>query len=90
MNELTEQDELKETSVLSKSAVERSVMLPAALTDENGTKALLFGEFKEKVILRCNWCDGEGVFGESDCDECGGSGDYSLSVQIQWSILDNS
>ena len=61
------------------------VLMPKRLTAENGAKKLLIGEFKEKVIFHCENCDGEGSFEYGGtCLECGGSGEYSVSVPISW------
>jgi len=39
------------------------ILMPKELTAENGAKALLIGEFSEKVYIPCLEC-------EEDCEEC--------------------
>lgn len=65
------------------------VMMPQSLTAENGAKGLLSGEFLEKVILQCEYCDDgwEDEEAGEECQYCGGSGDYSLNVPVQWTTI---
>jgi len=66
------------------------VIMPKRLTAENGAKTALIGEFKESIIVTCANCCGDGADPE-DCDEtcedCGGSGSYSISVPVQWTTI---
>ena len=63
---------------------EDMVLMPKALTAENGAKGLLIGEFKESIIQSCPDCD-NGVFNEDEvCESCDGAGDYSISVPVSW------
>lgn len=64
------------------------ILMPQALTAENGAKALLMGEFKESRIMTCEHCDNgldydDGCF----CEYCNGSGDYKLSIEVTWSTI---
>ena len=72
---------------------EEVVIMPKALTAENGAKALLIGEFNEEVTLSCLECDGSGVTYsdevdeecgdvEVDCEICGGSGEHIQKVPV--------
>lgn len=64
------------------------ISMPKSLTAENGAKGLLIGEFHETVIMRCEECDGEGVYSEGNtCEECTGAGDYALKVPISWDTI---
>lgn len=83
MSELPEQNEPENQDSLSKSAVERCVMLPAELTAENGAKALLMGEFIEVVELECTACDQD----DEDCEVCSGHGSYTYRVPISWTAI---
>ena len=59
------------------------ILIPKKLTAENGAKALLIGEFYEKLQLRCPDCDGT----DKDCDICKGDGYYIQEIPITWSII---
>lgn len=37
-----------------------AVVMPRRLTAENGAKALMAGEFFERIFVRCDRCDGDG------------------------------
>ena len=66
----------------------KTIMMPRELTAENGAKGLISGEFKETIIMQCTNCDGEGVFEDGGtCLECGGSGDFSVSVPVSWTTI---
>ncbi len=67
-----------------------TVMMPRALTAENGAKGLLSGEFKEVVLMQCPRCDGEGWEDEEsgeECYECTGAGEYALKVLVSWTTI---
>ncbi len=67
--------------------MENKILMPKALTAENGAKALLIGEFKETITQSCPYCD-NGVFDETEiCDSCDGAGEYSLSVTVSWTTI---
>lgn len=63
-----------------------TVMMPRALTAENGAKASFMGEFKEIVIMRCTECDGD-IDAACECECCNGAGEYSLSVAVSWTTI---
>ena len=65
------------------------LVMPLALTAENGAKALMIGEFSESVVLRCNECDGEGWLEDigDECPECDGAGDYAIKVPVSWDTI---
>lgn len=70
--------------------VSDTVRLPSKLTAENGARALLSGEFFEKVIVQCPHCDGEGWEDLDSCEVCGectGSGDFALKVPVSWTTI---
>ncbi len=59
-----------------------NILMPKALTAENGAKYLFSGEFKEEIELDCECCgDGE------NCEICGGSGHYVHKVTISWTTI---
>jgi hypothetical protein len=67
-----------------------TVAMPEALTEENGAKTLLIGEFHEKVLIECEACDGDGWLDEEsgeDCPTCSGAGDYYLKVPVSWTTI---
>ncbi len=63
----------------------RQVLLPEKLTAENGAKALLIGEFTEKIIAACPVCEINGY--DELCENCDGSGDYAIIVPISWAMI---
>lgn len=67
------------------------ILMPKALTAENGAKGLLMGEFHETVIMQCEECSGEGHTDYDDdlevCEDCNGSGDYALRVPVSWTTI---
>lgn len=60
------------------------ILMPVALTAENGAKSLLIGEFHETISIQCNECGGEGEIDEQICDECEGAGSHNYKVSIGW------
>jgi len=68
---------------------ERKVIMPAALTAENGAKALLMGEFYEVIWPTCSTCEG-GCTNADDtgsCETCGGSGVEKQRVMVGWDTI---
>lgn len=57
------------------------VMVPRALTAENGAKAALLGEFNLEYNLVCHECFGEG------CDDCSGEGSRTNSIPVDWTTI---
>ncbi|WBV23003.1 hypothetical protein [Pantoea piersonii] len=57
------------------------VMVPRALTAENGAKAALSGEFNLEYNLVCHECFGEG------CDDCSGEGSWTNSIPVDWTTI---
>ena len=62
------------------------VIMPKKLTAENGAKALLLGEFSERIEQDCPECDQERRCLES-CDLCNGSGRISHKVPVSWTTI---
>lgn len=58
------------------------VMVPKRLTDENGAKNLLVGEFSETKFINCPEC-----FGDDECETCDGSGRIEISVPVSWTNI---
>jgi len=70
--------------------VSNLILMPKELTAENGAKGLLIGEFKERIIMDCQNCYGEGYTDEDAgevCDECNGAGNFSVSVPVSWATI---
>ena len=60
------------------------VVMPRALTAENGAKAALIGEFSEQLAITCpngNDC------GDSDCEYCAGFGVQRFDVDVTWATI---
>lgn len=58
------------------------VFVPSELTEENGAKYALIGEFKEQIPLACQVCyQDEDVH---ECEICGGEGSYTLDAWVSW------
>lgn len=45
------------------------------------------GEFHEEIIVGCVVCEGTGVEGEQDCEECAGSGEVTQRIPIKWDTI---
>lgn len=65
------------------------VLMPKRLTAENGAKALLMGEFKEKIEVDCPFCVGTGLDeeDEEECEYCGGRGSGPIDIVISWTNI---
>lgn len=63
-----------------------SVVMPCALTAENGAKAALIGEFYETEMHQCPICagDDEDVGG---CNCCNGEGEVVQKIPVQWDTI---
>ena len=61
------------------------VLMPRRLTASNGAKALLSGEFSEKLEIHCSDCDADSP--ESDCAVCGGEGRFMQAVTVEWDTI---
>ena len=57
------------------------ILMPKALTAENGAKALMMGEFFETIQQDCPECYGDGC---SDCDD---NGYFEIKIPIKWTII---
>ena len=65
------------------------LVMPRALTAENGAKGLLMGEFSEEIELSCPDCDG-GTYHDLPTDQCGTCNDTGLitsKVDISWTTI---
>ena len=58
------------------------VMVPVALTAENGAKACLLGEFSESTNISCPEC-----FGDEECETCDGSGTIKIKLPVSWTTV---
>lgn len=70
------------------SVVDQSdcVVMPRALTAENGAKALLIHEFSEQVRVPCVYCGGDGVEVD-DCEECNSDGEMQVAAYVSWTTI---
>ena len=59
------------------------VRMPSSLTEENGAKAAMMGEFFVDNYLYCEECLGE----DDDCEYCGGKGEVIQKVNIPWIVI---
>lgn len=67
--------------IAAPAAPDGFVMVPRALTAENGAKAALLGEFNLEYNLVCHECFGEG------CDDCSGDGRWTKSIPVDWTTI---
>jgi len=69
----------------------KKILMPAALTAENGAKALMMGEFEETISVECSECDGKGThiygFGSYKCEICDGDGFLTKKVPVSWTTI---
>ena len=70
------------------------ILMPEALTAENGAKAALIGEFHETFMHECSECGGDGLGyasphtqGETQCELCSGTGELVERVPVQWTTI---
>ncbi len=59
----------------------KTVIMPAELTAENGAKSAMMGEFSINFPIDCS-CDGD-----EDCSICDGSGEYLRKINIPWTSI---
>ena len=59
------------------------ILLPKKLTADNGSKALLIGEFHETLNIDCPTCYGDG------CKDCLNQGFHIVKVQVSWTTIKN-
>jgi len=65
-----------------------AVMVPRRLTAENGGKALMMGEFFEKIDITCPNCQGDGITEDGDvCKECDDCGEVVQQVDVSWTTI---
>ena len=66
----------------------KTVIMPKALTAENGAKGLLIGDFHEEITLPCPECwDLNDDDADDDCEICKGDGKYIQKVVISWTNM---
>lgn len=66
------------------------VLMPRALTAENGAKAALMGEFAFPVTMTCTdcyWSDQEFGKTDHDCEVCGGEIEYQQPQDVPWTTI---
>jgi hypothetical protein len=65
------------------------VLMPRALTAENGAKAALMGEFKVSWKTECPECFGmpSEDADEEECSTCGGAGETTYHVDVEWTTI---
>jgi len=65
--------------------VEKKILMPEALTAENGAKAALIGEFSESIRIECPECQDNEL--NYNCEMCGGSGFVDQKVTVSWTTI---
>jgi len=60
----------------------KKILMPEALTAENGAKGLMMSEFKERLRLQCV-CDSD----LDDCELCNGTGEIEQEVLVSWTTI---
>jgi hypothetical protein len=60
------------------------LLMPVALTAENGAKGLLAGEFFEEFPITCQFCNGNS---EEYCEECGNTGAQTIKIPVSWTTI---
>ena len=63
----------------------KQILMPTALTAENGAKKLMMGEFSVKVDYTCTLCKPNEP--EDDCPICLGGGTFSENHPIEWPTM---
>lgn len=67
---------------------ESYVLMPKKLTAENGAKHIFMGEFKERIVVPCQFCDDGFVSEDGEiCEECEGAGSFSAYAPVQWTTI---
>jgi hypothetical protein len=66
--------------------------MPKELTEENGAKKILLGEFSETIREECPECSGDGYYlpGAGSlihCDLCDGRGSHIVTIPVQWTTI---
>lgn len=71
------------------SDTEERILMPKALTAENGAKYLLLGDFSQTIDVSCLDCINGMAGGDMDqeCETCGGSGSLEQDVVIDWTTI---
>ncbi len=62
-----------------------TVVMPRALTAENGAKGLLSGEFYEEIEMTCPECADDCE--DDDCHICDGKSTYLQKVPVEWTTI---
>lgn len=70
----------------SASELSGMVMLPRALTDENGAKDIMLGEFVEYEMIECPECLEYGP--DDECEMCYGNHKVRLDVPVSWTTVE--
>lgn len=61
-----------------------TAVVPAKLTEANGAKHLLQGEFFESIKQPCQEC---ADIPDDDCADCGGTGYIDVDVPVSWTTI---
>ena len=61
------------------------VLMPRALTAENGAKAALSGEFSVSMTVTCSACHYDEP--DDECEFCGGEREYQQSEAVPWTTI---
>lgn len=63
------------------------ILMPKALTVENGAMARLCGELYEEVTVPCPECWYKNEDADEDCEICHGTGEQVQSVPVSWTTI---
>lgn len=67
-----------------------TVVMPRAITAENGAKAALIGEFNVTNEITCHHCEGEGKTSDGEeCKDCEGGGILIEFIPVPWDTIKN-
>lgn len=64
-----------------------TVVMPIALTAENGAKGFMSGEFFEAIEHSCNKCFDEDEDVKAACELCEGKGYHIQKVPVSWHTI---
>ena len=64
-----------------------TVMMPRALTAENGAKGFMSGEFFEEIKHSCHECYDDDEDGQVTCELCEGEGYHIQKVPVSWETI---
>ena len=64
-----------------------TVIMPRAITAENGAKGFMSGEFFEEIEHSCHECCDEDEDVQANCELCEGAGYHIQKVPVSWDTI---